>query len=456
MNVDKILSNQIVNYVQQTYQKDMAESQLEVLAKSILSSIKKDADFPAIKAAIKQGDHSLLSDKIAQTTAKLVVSSKSPWNPTLVPRTDRQKLVFNVMRGETVPLRDLLKDSSLLSAVLWKPNQELMNEARSLIQDMLVDMHRQMSEGKLTESENFHAEVIIGDLLSLFPFFRPVDGEKFSVPVRIEGVWTLVEYKVKSIKLTPRWMGSPLVAFGLSPANPSASPILICKGTTYPTDDGAGLSLLTDINPFGSVGAYAFSIGKKKIQKWLEKNTKNKKAVVYGKSLGGAQAWRTAINFPDKVDKVMGYGAPGFSPWERRQLYQATKQCPDMQLNFIGQTNDPVPYSDFVAAKGVNYYEIVGEKIQSNPVAAHANMYSTQKKSFIMRLEPQTIANPWKRAAVTITRLIASLFFVVGLVVHTLKTNGDFIVGALTSYIWKKETVGKDVISPQVDSKSVA
>lgn len=448
MHINKIVSSQIMEYVQQRYQNEMAKSQLDVLVKNTLNAIKKDADFPAIKAAIKQGKHSLLSDKIEQTTAKLVVSSKSPWNPTLIPRTDRQRLVFNIMRGETPPLRDLLKDSSLLSAVLWKPNQELMDEARSLVQDMLVDLHHQMSVENLTESEHFHAEVIIGDLLSVFPFLRPQDGEKFLVPVRIDSKWALVEYTVDRIELTPKWMGSPLVAYGLHSSNPSASPMLVFKGTTYSTDEGAGLSFLTDINPFGSVGAYAFSIGKQKIQKWLEECTSNKKAVIYGKSLGGAQAWRTAINFPGKVDKVMAYGAPGFSPWERRQLYQATEQHPEMKLNFIGQTNDPVPYSDFVAGKGVNYYEVVGEKIQSNLIAAHAHMYSTQKKNFIMRMEPQAIANPWKRAAVTIARLTISLFFVVGLVVHTIKTIGDFTVGALANCIWRKASPD---IKPEAD-----
>lgn len=440
-----MISSQVSEYVQHKYQDALAKSQLDILAKSTLNALKNDVDFPQIKKSIEKNDASLLSHRIEQIASRLVISSTSPWNPKLIPKTERQKLAFNIMRGKTPPLRELLNDVSLLKAILWKPNPELMVEARALVQEMLVDLYRQMSTEPSTDAQNFHAEVILGDLLCLLPFLGPMHGEKIWVPVKIENEWKLVDYAVERIELTPKWMGSPIVAYGLHALGPLASPLLIFKGTTYPTDEGAGLSILTDINPFGSVGAYAFSIGKENIQKWLEKNTADKKALIYGKSLGGAQAWRTALNFPEKVERVMAYGAPGFSPWERRQLHEASKQHPEMELNFMGQTNDPVPYSDLASDQGVNYYEVVGEKIQSNLIAAHADIYSTQTKSFIMRLEPEAIASPWKRAAVTIARLAGSLLFALALAVHAVKTSLDFACRCLKKHVWRKQSAASQV-----------
>ncbi len=78
------------------------------------------------------------------------------------------------------------------------------------------------------------------------------------------------------------------MAFGLIPNERSSPPLLLFKGTTYPTDDGCMLGLLTDLNPFASVGKYAFKIGKNKISKWLENHTSQSRARIYGKSLGSA------------------------------------------------------------------------------------------------------------------------------------------------------------------------
>ncbi len=62
---------------------------------------------------------------------------------------------------------------------------------------------------------------------------------------------------------------------------------------------------MTDLNNFASVGAYIYAMGKQRINDWLEAHTIHSKAIIYGKSLGGAHAWRTALNFTQQVEKVM-------------------------------------------------------------------------------------------------------------------------------------------------------
>lgn len=430
-NIFRTVSHEVKTFTKQNFQHEMSKAQIKAFSERILGAVQKDADFSAIKAKIKQGDFQPLSNKISEVSSRLLVSSKSVWNPTINPKSDRQALIFNILRGNRPPLKELLKDKSLLSAVLWKPNTQLLGEARTLVQDLFRDMHVQLSTQQLTASDEFHMEMIMGDLLSLYPFIKPEPGETVQLPVKIEGKWELVDYTTDRIEMTPKWMGSPLVAYGLQPSHPKAPPILLFKGTTYPTDEGAGLSILTDLNPFASVGSYGFEAGKEKIQHWLEQQTSSTKTVVYGKSLGGAQAWRSALNFPEHIGKVMGYGAPGFSPWEVQKLYSVTENHPDLEINFFCQKNDPVPYSDFPAKKGVNYYEVLGGTIQDNLIAAHADMYSTQERSAILKMEPEVVNSPWKRAAVTIVRLIGTLLFPVLLVIHAIKTLICLIITAI-------------------------
>lgn len=430
-NICNTIAKEVKSFTNQKFQHDMSKAQIKAFSERILEAVHRDADVKTIKAKIGTGDLLPLTDKISEISSRLLVSAKSAWNPKITPKSDRQALIFNILRGNRPPIRELLKDRELISAVLWKPNPELLGEARSLIQDLFVDMHAQLSTQQLSASDEFHLEMIMGDLLSLYPFVKPEPGETVQLPAKIEGKWELVSYTTDRIEMTPGWMGSPLVAYGLQPSHPSAPPVLLFKGTTYPTDEGAWLSILTDLNPFASVGSYAFGIGKEKIQHWLEQQTSTSKTVVYGKSLGGAQAWRSALNFPEYIGKVMAYGAPGFSPWEEQKLHRVKEANPELELNFFCQKNDPVPYSDFPAKKGVNYYEVLGGTIQDNLLAAHADMYSTQERSAILKMDPQVVNSPWKRAAVTIVRLIGTMLFPLLLLVYAVKRVLDLIINAV-------------------------
>jgi hypothetical protein len=186
---------------------------------------------------------------LSETKDEIVVSPKTPWVPNLdLPNDSVQKLLLDVMRGN-VPEKDLLKNKALLKAVVWKKNPELLKEGRDLLSSIFEGMMDNVDN--LSKKESFHQEMIIGDLLSLYPFLGPKSGEEIHVPVRVNGSWQLVPYESEVIELTPKWMGSPLVAVGLIPKNRDEGhpPLLLFKGTTYPTDDGFSLSLITDLTP---------------------------------------------------------------------------------------------------------------------------------------------------------------------------------------------------------------
>lgn len=361
----------------------------------------------------KNRDEILLEESIKKSIDEVLVSGKSPWNPNLKNLTPRQQMIFDIVRGTFPSIENVLNDTSLLPAIALKKNQKLLDEARALVHDIFLDMERTINNPHhpLTESESFHMEVIIGDLLSLYPFLRPQDNEPLAVPMRVEGRWTIVTYNVKKISLTPRWMGSPITAYGLTPHEnpPKAPPLLLFKGTTYPTDKGFGLSLLTDINPLDSVGSYVYGIGKKEIEKWFTENTSSsKKAIIYGKSLGGAHAWRTGIQF-DNVEKVMAYGAPGLSNSDLKQLKEKQEKGNLPEINIFCQRNDPVPYFDRTAKMGIKYYQVIGTANRQH-VLAHADMFSTHKNSVILTLDTSKKSSQIKRIAFTALRGGLSIF----------------------------------------------
>ncbi|MCE5318045.1 MAG: hypothetical protein LLG04_11900, partial [Parachlamydia sp.] len=306
-------------------------------------------------------------------------------------------------------LLNLRHEMPLLKAVTWKTNPEILKEGRALIQELLenVSLELEGKEAKLSHQKDFHFEMIVGDLLSLYPFTGVSHGEKLTVPVIVDGKWRRVDYTAETIELSPRWMGSPLMALGLS--SPAAPPLLIFKGTTYPTDHGFGLSLLTDLNPAASVGAYAFRLGRQKIGKWLSSHaSENNKAVIYGKSLGGALSWRTGLHFSQYVSKVMAYGSPGFTTREARQLHRSMHQKSHPAIHVFCQKGDPVPFFDKLASRGVHYYLVLGSNNLSG-FRAHAEAYSVHPHSAVIRLNVSKEARCFKRHALTTLRFTLSL-----------------------------------------------
>lgn len=280
--------------------------------------------------------------------------------------------------------------------------------------------------------------MIIGELLSLYPFLNPEQDETLPIPMLIEGKWELVNYSVDRVELTSEWMGSPLVAFGLIPSEdvPSAPPLLLFKGSTYPADDGFGLSLMTDLNPFTAVGNYGFRLGKEKIAKWLEKYTSQANAIIYGKSLGGALAWQTALEFPEFTEKVLTYGAPGLSSSDLKRCHQLDEENQLPPIHLFCQENDPVPSVDHMAGRGLHYYRVLGKHRRSG-VAAHADMYSTHEASTVIRINPHREAKQWQRRGLTILRQIASFtifpimilgYGIAMLITQTIKFLGSRII----------------------------
>lgn len=345
------------------------------------------------------------ANRLIKAVKEILISVDTPWKPSLKSDSKIQQLFFDLIRGNTPPLLQILKQPKLLKAIIWKKDPELLAEARALVQAMMLDIYKDVSSRELTPQESTHFEIIVGDLLSLIPFLRPEDKSTLAVPIQIDGKWQLAEYQVESIPITPKWMGSPYMAYGLNPKKEgSAPPLLLFKGTTYPTDKGFLISLLIDLNPFASVGSYGFHLGKNKIKEWLDAHTtQNKKAIIYGKSLGGAQAWRTALHFPEMVAKVMAYGAPGPSDSDLKKLRRIGEK-----INFFSQKDDPVPLMGKTAKYGIKYYQVLSAKPKKG-VLAHAHMFSTHENSTILLHKTFHKDKKWQRIGINFLAHYVSL-----------------------------------------------
>lgn len=309
----------------------------------------------------------------------------------------------------------------LASAILLRQDPKLMKEARELFGEVLREIAPQMEH--LNKTESFSARSIIGNILSYYTYFGLENGEILSVPQEVEGIWKLVDYKVEKIFLTPDLLGSPITAFGLTPLKEKAPPLLLFKGTTIPTDHGAALSVLTDLNPFGSVGAYTFRLGKDNLRTWLEKeNAKTGlKAQVFGQSLGGALTLHAAVNFPFLIETASAYAPPALLPYEIRQWNRLARegsvQLP--QVSIFYQENDIVPLTGLKWGEGWKIYRVYPSK-SKNFFFSHMQCFLSQKDTLILKADTKMDERKFSRYFLAILHLTLSIpFFSMGVAVYS-------------------------------------
>lgn len=209
---------------------------------------------------------------------------------------------FSEMMGDRKQALIALKE-----IVLWQGSDPVIfPELVKWVKEALKNAYTDMPDPRLRE-------IYLNHLLAYYPFLSPPEGDTLEIPQGPNA--ELVTYNVEKVFITPPWLGSPLVAYGLKPtaAHPQAAPMLLLKGTTYPTDYGFFLSYLTDHTPFGPVGGFTFYClgGQGLIETWLKSCTN--KPIVLGVSLGGALTLLTAAHFPDLIKKAYSFNSPAMT-----------------------------------------------------------------------------------------------------------------------------------------------
>lgn len=270
--------------------------------------------------------------------------------------------------------------------------------------------------------DDFILEMLLGNLLSLFTYFKPKNGEKVNIPQKTGNNWEFIEFKVEKIKLTPKILGSPVYAYGLTPLNPKkGSPVLLFKGTTFPQDKGFLTSIISDFTPLHSVGGGLYEFGKEAIGKWIKDTYKahNKTPIkVYGQSLGGAMAYHVASDHKEMV-VIQAYVPPGLITDRESKLHGKTFCHENDFINALGKH-----------PKGIELYKIITSSMR-NKFTSHLRVYGSED-AIVLKVNRKKENLRFSRTFLTILHQIASCFIYV-------------VVGILRIYFAAKYHIHKKI-----------
>lgn len=250
---------------------------------------------------------------------------------------------------------------------------QFLKKVRAYFQETFIRLEPFLNAHK---EQQLWGEIFTGHLLAYFTFLSPEEGEHLKVPVFKEGKWQLVQFQIEKIHLTPRWMGSFAVAFGLK-TDTQREQILLFKGTAYPTDEGFIKQLLADVTPFASVGRLLFYFGKEKLKKWFSTHP----STIYGASLGGALSQHAANAFPEKSLRVFAYNPPALLDHEIASLAKA-------EVNVISNLRDIVTKSGSKRSSNCKIYQVIPLKPR-NFLLAHVECFEAFEKHLILLKQPR-------------------------------------------------------------------
>lgn len=308
-----------------------------------------------------------------------------------------------VVNGDTAP------------AIFWGRDPKALKDARSYVQTILNRFDTSDArEPTLAESAS------IENLLALYPFFDPPEGEALIIPEWTGTEWKRVPFTVQRLQLTQSWLASPMFAYGLVPKEKGICPKLLFKGTTYPADRGAFLSILSDVNPGASVGEYAFHMGFSSLEEWFAKYTTPEcKADVFGQSLGGSLTLLAASYFGEKIRKAHAFGSPAPWPWSVSKFDSIPEQRrPDVRI--FSQSGDGIPKLGWGWHAAWKVHRVfAGEDYGA--FLSHAKAFTAEKGVLILDVKSEADSSGLSRKALAITQLVLSfILFVLAVVVFTI------------------------------------
>jgi hypothetical protein len=335
--------------------------------------------------------------------------------------------------------RTWLGTEGLKKCVLWNKDPQslkLMKKAFQEALDYCADQMEVMNQNIGSGKEKIF-EGLIGNIVALLPYAYPEENEEYFIPQKINNEWQRIPYRLdKRIEFweTGHWMFSPIVAFGLVPADQENHseypPLLTFLGTTYPGGDGFMSTLFSDFT--GSVGEVAFwNHGKEKIQEWLyNRRVPNDGSLIpsrlFGMSLGGAFCFHALRAFTENmtdasqkvIEAIYAYSPPGLydafhDNWWRNIPHQ-TQFLPDIRIYI--QKGDLVsnmgyfpelPHTTVMRIYPQNsYYE------KSNLLIAHACVYTGLKDLLAVEYKPSQINQETCRKVMTFFHRVLKYPFV--------------------------------------------
>ncbi|MBS0649083.1 MAG: hypothetical protein JSS10_07680 [Verrucomicrobia bacterium] len=233
------------------------------------------------------------------------------WKPTA--KDPHLEAIFRLFFDDRTNLHDVDFSIEEKLALFWKYDATLITQFRERFEQIFRDLYHQMI---WTQHDPLVTEMLIGNLIALYPLFDPMPEGEVDILQQIEGSWNLVRYRTEPIPLVE----DKVLAYGLTPvSNPKALPLILFCGTPYPAAKGFWEAIKSDLHPFRSVGESIFLEGRERIDAWMNKKPQVK---CYGLSLGGALAYHLGRTYGSRVT-VFAYVPPGLflKPQEMHKIH---------------------------------------------------------------------------------------------------------------------------------------
>lgn len=329
----------------------------------------------------------------------------------------RLEAIFRLFFDDESRLKDVDFSMEEKLALFWKYDETIISQFRNRFEQIFKDFYHQMV---WTQHDPLVTEMLIGNMIAIYPLFDPVPGQEVDLLQQIDGTWHLVRYRIDAIPL----IEDKVLAHGLTPINhPQAEPLILFCGTPYPAAPGYWEAVKSDLHPFRSVGETIFLKGKETIDDWMRDKPHVK---CYGHSLGGALAYYLGKTYEKRVT-VHAYVPPGLlmGPKEMRKIHGIAFYHID----------------DFVPSLGYHpsgsHFTCYGVITQANRnfLLAHARPVGCNP-TLVIEINPRHENRSLARHLLTISKYIISIFlFIVTLPVQIIMFAQEW--GARLKKLWK-------------------
>jgi pimeloyl-ACP methyl ester carboxylesterase len=355
--------------------------------------------------------------KVLDAIDRLQVAGQAPQlkkaKPSFIPHDNARNFMKFLFSDQ--PLSTAFVNWKLVKGLLFQKDEALLKDIRIEFQNYCIKLAKQLNKPQFAgPHEQKLADILIGNLLALYPFFEPDDGDLLALPQKIKGKWELVNYRVNLLQMTPDWKGDPYYACGLVPLeDPFATPHLVFMGTPPPTTRGAVHAEYTDFIPGLSVGESVYQEGQKTVESWVDDIVAitGQKFHIYGQSLGGSLCQILAAHKPDKIGKVFAYNPP--SLWkplleQYQTKIQSLSEADRPEMNIFCQERDPVYSLGAGWDPSWNVYQVL-PKEEPNPYEAHIRAFSGQRV-VVLKMTPEDIQSHNVSVARRIYNVAAEIF----------------------------------------------
>lgn len=330
------------------------------------------------------------------------------------PGDDNKTIAHNVVKilmGMPMDITNISLD--LIKGVFWKADVDLMEGFKIGLDHKVQEVSEKLQNPNLTEKDEKLLVMVLGNLLSLYPFSEPKTRTVLTIPQKVDGKWTSVNYTIETLFLSPEEYGSQIPALGLVPDNPEANPLLIFRGTPQPTASGSLLAMFSDVIPGYSVGEYIYkNFSEDLIKDWINKS--GKKVNLYGQSLGGSLSLITLVNQPHKINEVHIYGSPSLLESSMGDYSKLVKEGSKPDVNIYWNHGDFVPMTGSGFHEDWKVYRLLLPK-KRDPLSSHTFVYSAFKDIVVVRIDPKDTCQSNYRKVMNIFHHALSVILMFGI-----------------------------------------